>query len=158
MELKDLMTAFGKAFGVSDLKPSKDGIYTVTIDEMSISFAADPDMPRLVTWGEVGVIPPEGRERLFHVLLESMFMGKATGGATFSIEAGTDTLFFHRMDSLDGLDFKAFAMTLETFVNILEKWRGILSGFGSAAADLIKDEQQVAQDMRQASFGTFMQV
>ena len=62
------------------------------------------------------------------------------------------------MDSLDVLDFAAFATMLEGFVNILEKWRGILSNFGSAAADLIADEQQTAKDMRQANFGTFMRV
>ena len=158
MELKDLMEAFGAAFGLANLKPDETGIYNVKIDDMKVSFASDPDSPRLVTWGEVGELPPEGREKLYRVLLESMYMGKATGGATFSIEEGTDKLVFHRTDPLVTLDFEAFAAMLDTFVNILEKWRGILANFSAVAADQVKSEEQAAQEMRQVSFGTFVKV
>ena len=158
MELKDLMEAFAAAFGIADLKPDDAGVYNVKIDEMKVSFVADSDLPRLVTWGEVGELPPEGREKLYRVLLESMYMGKATGGATFSIEEGTDKLVFHRTDPLDTLDFEAFAAMLDTFVNILEKWRGILANFSVVADDQVKSEEQAAQEMRQVSFGTFVKV
>lgn len=158
MELKDLMEAFATAFKIVDLKPDDTGIYNVKIDEMKVSFATDPDVPRLVTWGEVGELPPEGREKLFRVLLESMYMGKATGGATFSIEEGTDKLIFHRIDLLDTLDVESFATMLDRFVNILEKWRGILVNFSLVAADQAKAEEQGAQEMREVSFGTFMKV
>lgn len=158
MELKDLMEAFATAFKIVDLKPDDTGIYNVKIDDMKVSFATDPDVPRLVTWGEVGELPPEGREKLFRVLLESMYMGKATGGATFSIEEGTDKLIFHRIDLLDTLDVESFATMLDRFVNILEKWRGILVNFSLVAADQAKAEEQGAQEMREVSFGTFMKV
>ena len=158
MELKDLMEQFGKEFGVPDLTADETGVYTVLIDGMKVSFVADPGAPRLVTWGEVGEVPPEGREKLFRVLLESMYMGKATGGAVFSIEETTGKIVFHRMDPLDALDYEAFARMLEAFVNILEKWRGILADFRGVAADQARAEEKSAQEARQFGLGDFMQV
>ena len=158
MELKDLMEAFGAAFKIADLKPNDAGIYTVKIDEMKVSFASDPDSPRLVTWGEVGALPPEGREKLFRVLLESMYMGKATGGATFCIDPETETLSIFRSDPLPLLDLETFSAMLEKFANVLGEWRKIVADYREVASKLEKVAAADEESLRQLRMSGFMQV
>ena len=118
MELKEIMTAFAAEIGLTDLAPDEDGVYHLSIDDMTVSFAEDEG--RLLTWAEVCEPPPEGQDRLNRVLLEAMFMGRATGGAVFSIDHESGKVFLHRHDSLAGMELDGFRVMLEGFVNTLE--------------------------------------
>ena len=156
MELKEIMTAFAAEIGMTDLAPDEDGAYHLAIDDMTVSFAEDEG--RLLTWAEVCEPPPEGKDHLNRVLLEAMFMGRATGGAVFSIDHESGKVFLHRHDSLAGMELGPFKALLEAFVNVLEEWRRTIADFRAVAPEIAKAEQSSAEEARQMGLGGFMQV
>lgn len=154
MELKELMEAFAAEAGATGVEPDDAGAYHLGIDDMSVSFAAADG--RLVTWAEVGEIPPAGRERLYLTLLESAFLGAMTGGGAFSVDADTGRIFFQRLDALDALSLEGFKTMLETFVNILEDWRKIVADFRDVAPE--QERKNETEDVRELDRGGFMRV
>lgn len=158
MEFTELMRRFAEKVGIADLPVSEDGVCRVEIDGMNVSFIEVPETRQLVTWAEVGEPPPEGRERLYRVLMESMYMGKATGGSTFSIDSETGLVHLFRLDPLPLLDLDTFTPMLERFVNILEEWRKIVADYRGVASQLEKAAATEEVESRQMGVNGFMQV
>ena len=156
MELKEIMTAFAAEIGLTDLAPDEDGVYHLSIDDMTVSFAEDEG--RLLTWAEVCEPPPEGQDRLNRVLLEAMFMGRATGGAVFSIDHESGKVFLHRHDSLAGMELDGFRVMLEGFVNTLESWTHTITDFRAVAPEIAEAQRSSAEEARLMGLGGFMQV
>ena len=84
MEFLGLMEAFGMDVGIGALEPDFDRVCRVDIDGMRVSFLEMPQSGQLVTWAAVCEPPPDGREQLYQMLMEAMFMGRETGGGAFS--------------------------------------------------------------------------
>lgn len=160
MDLKEIMAAFAAESGIESLVADENGAYHLCIDEMSVSFMENPESRRLATWAEVCHVPSEGRERLYQVMMEAMFMGSATGGAMFSVEPGGATIFLQRVDSLETMDIDGFKAMLELFINVLEEWRKLAADFRDIAPELDSVQQEAAEESRQLGLGTggFMQV
>ena len=160
MELKELMEGLAAACGIDGMAANEDGIYRLMIDDMEVSFMSVEESGQLVVWAEVCEMPPEGRERLCRVLMESMFMGRATGGATFSIEPESGKVCLQRIEFLSALDVEAFNGLLEKFVNVLEEWRKIIADFRPVAEELDRKAAEDAEADRQVGMGLdgFMQV
>ena len=158
MEFEELMKGFGEKVGIKDLAPTEDGVYRFEIDDMSVSFLEVPETRQLVTWAVVGEPPLEGRERLYQVLMESMFMGKATGGSTFSIDSDSGCIHLFRLDPLTLLDLDTFMPMLERFVNVLEEWRTIVADYRGVASKLEQDAAAEVENTRQVGMGGFLQV
>ena len=157
MEFDELMAGFVGKLGIEGAKPDAAGAWHFEIDGMSVSLLEVAETGELLTWADVGEPPPEGRERLYRVLLESMFMGEGTGGASFSIAHDDGRVRLHRVDSLAGLDFDRFMANLERFVNILEEWRGILADFREAAPEQVRKMAEAAEETRAFGLGGFLQ-
>ena len=134
MDFTELMRAFGEKVGLEGLAPDGDGFCRIEIDGMSVSFMNHFESDTVVTWAEVSEPPADGVTELYRVLMESMFMGQATGGAAFSIEPESGKIFLHRVDSLKAADVDSFCAMLEKFVNVLEKWRQLIADFRPVAA------------------------
>ena len=158
MELKELMEQFKVKFEIEGVEPDEDGAYHFEIDGMSVSFLEVAETGEMLTWADVGEPPPEGHERLYRVLLEAMFMGEGTGGASFSIARDDGRVCLHRVDPLAMLDFDRFKSNLERFVNILEEWRGTLADFREAAPEQAKEEVVSVEEAGGFGLGGFMQV
>ena len=157
MEFDELMRGFAGKVGIADLTLT-DGMCQVEIDGMTVTFVEMPESRQIVTWAEVGEPPPEDREHLYKVLLESMHMGRATGGSTFSLDPETGRLQLFRLDALPILDLEAFQAMLEKFVNVLEEWRKLLGSFTAVVSEITKAEAESAEESRQLGLGGFMQV
>ena len=160
MELKEIMSAFGSEAGLPGLEADGNGIYTIGIDEMVVSFAEDRQAGRLVTFAEVGAPPPEGRERFYRLLLETMYRGTATDGATFCMPPEGDAICLQRFDPLETLDLAGFKAILESFANVLEDWRKSLADFREIAPALASAHEQDDAEARKFDLGAngFMQV
>ena len=160
MELKEIMEAFAAEAGLGDVTADGDGTYALSIDEMVVSFAEDSEAGRLVTFAEVGDTPAEGGERFYRLLLETMYRGEATGGATFSVPPDSDLICLQRFDSLKSMDLAGFKAMLESFVNVLEDWRKALADFRDVFPALNGVKEREADGVRQAGLGTegFLQV
>ena len=153
MELKKLIDGFGAANGIIGLRPDEDGVYSMSVDDMVVSVMEVAEGGRLVIWSVVGELPPEGRERLYRVMLEAMFAGQATGGCVFSIAPETGTVVLQRSEFLAAIDDTVFAGLLETFVNALEDWRKFVAGFRDATPELEAAQRQGDDELRRLGLG-----
>ena len=153
MGLREIMEAFAAEAGLKDIAADGDGIYLLSIDGMLVSFAEDRAARRLVTFAEVGALPAEGRERLYRLLLEAMYRGGTTGGATFSVPPDSDMICLQRFDGLENMNLAGFKAMLESFVNILEGWRQALADFPSVARRMERDAHEVPEASHDATLG-----
>ena len=158
MEFKELIGQFAREVGITDAVTDEAGAFRFAIDDMTVSFEANETVGELATYAQVGELPPEGREQLYRLMMEAMFRGEGTDGATLSIAHDSDTVYLHRYDSLAVLDLERFKSILERFVNALEEWRKMLVDFRAvipaverAVADGEKERQELGR-------GEFMQV
>ena len=158
MEFDELMKGFAAKAGVTNFAPDADGVYQVEIDDMGVAFAEVAETRQLLTWADVGEPPPDGRERLYSVLLEATNLGKATGGATFSLDPETGRVRLFRLDPLPFLDQETFVATLEKFVNVLERWRKVVADFSDSASDVVAKEESASAESRQMGMSGFLQV
>ena len=157
MEFSDLMKEFGAKVGIPDFVPDAENVCRVDIDGMSIAFLGSADGDTLVTWAEVSDPPPEGVSMLYRVLMESMFMGRGTGGSSFSVESESGKIFLHRVDPLKILDLDSFSQMLEKFVNTLELWRKMIADF-RPVAEAVKEANAEAEQVNGFGMNGFMQV
>ena len=159
MEFEDLMAAFGRELGIPELGQGRDGVCNIEVDGMSVSFMAMSRTGQLVTWADVCVAPPEGREQLYQMLMEAMFMGRATAGGSFSIDRETGNVYLHRFDTLQTLDLDSFKAMLEKFVNVLEEWRQRIADFRpDATVSTVLSDQPGGNMPGGFGLGGFLQV
>lgn len=136
-EIHELMADFVAKLNVGDAKPDADGVYHFEIDGMPVSIMEVAELRQLVVLGDLGDLPPVGgRERLYRTMLEAMFMGEGTCGSTFSIDRKSGRVILQRVLPLIALDPDVFMAEIERFVNILEKWRGLIADFREVSPDL----------------------
>ena len=79
MELKELMTAFAETLGIEGIEV-KDGICSMTIDDIPMEFTESPDGLAVVGAAVVGEPPPDKREAFYEMLLQAntQLYGSAT--------------------------------------------------------------------------------
>ena len=133
MDVEELMGGLAEIVGCGAIVPDENGVYRLDIDDMLVSFAEQKATGELLTMAEVGVPPPEGRERLYRALLEAAFLGEGTGGAAFSVDPESESVCLHRADRLADMDLERFRSGIERFVNVLESWRNLLADFSEVA-------------------------
>ena len=152
------MGQFTAASGITDAVADETGAFHFAIDDMTVSFEADEASGELATYALVGELPPEGREQLYRLMMEAMFRGEGTDGATLSIAHDSDKVYLHRIDPLAVLDLESFKSILERFVNVLEEWRKQLDNF-CAVIPAVEHAVAVAEEeRRELGRGEFMQV
>lgn len=158
MEFDALMQGVAAKVGLTGFQPGDDGVYAVEIDGMVVRFVEDAEARQIVTLAEVGESPAEGRERLYRVLLEAAYMGQATGGANFAVDSETGNIQLSRTDPLPLMDVESFMAKMDRFVNVLERWRGLLDNFSEVAPQIAKTEAAADEEARQFGSSGFLQV
>lgn len=158
MEFTELMKAFGASFGLDDFKSAEDGSWKIEIRGMRVAFTELADPARIRMRAQVCELPAKGRETLLRTMLESMFMGQATGGASFSVDEGSDDVYLEQTESLATLDPGAFEASLERFANVLSQWRGIVARFEPVAGEKEEAGRSAAEEMRQAESAGFLRI
>lgn len=153
MELREIMAAFAAESGMETLVPDENGLYSISVDDMVVSFSERRDEGQLVTMAEVCEPPPETRDRLYRILMEAMHLGNATGGAMFSVAPDSEMICLQRFDALAALDLEGFKTMLGEFVNVLEEWRGIVAAFRDVAPALDAAHERSDAERRQFGFG-----
>lgn len=155
MKLAALMEEFAEEAGVEPFVTDGNGVFNIEIDAMPVAVWESGD-GHVVLQSPVGEPPPAalaGRERLYRVLLESMFHGEGTGGATLSIEKSSGLVFLHKVENGLALDYGGFKAFLESFVSALGQWRGVLVEFRPVAERMERDMQETSEASRNAILG-----
>ena len=135
MEYRTLISRFAAGLGVADVAFDEENVMRLQADDMTFAFMEIPERNALLMWSEVATPPPEKLEDLYRLLLEASFMGRATEGAAFSVDKGV--VYLHRVDPFVDLDVERLSQIFEGFVNLVEKWKGVIEAFRAddSAAD-----------------------
>lgn len=127
MEYRELLTSFTESLGIKDASVDDEGVMRLKADSIELGFTEVSETGSLVMWSPLAEPPPEGADQLYALMMDAMFMGQGTRGATFSRNEGK--IYLHRSESLAILDLSTFAVIVEGFLNTAEEWKKIIEGF-----------------------------
>ena len=154
MEYRSLITEFAASLGIDEMAFDDDGVARLAADDMVLAFMEIPERDELLIWSKVATPPPGELEKLYKMLLEASFMGRATHGACFSLEEGD--IHLHRIDALVTLDVASLTTIVEDFLNLVETYRNIVEAYRPDDSD--KPEEQPDGSGREFGSLGFMQV
>ena len=148
MELNELMTAFAERLGIEGIEV-KDGICSMTIDDIPMDFTETPDGLAVVGVAVVGEPPPEKREAFYEMLLEANTQLYGTKGIALGKSPDTGEIMLIGGLPFKGLELEEFCKALDEFVSKAEEWRETVENFRPAA------EEAAVRDEEAAQFGRF---
>lgn len=154
MEYKELLTEFGKACGLDDMRFDDENVTVIQADDIQLSFMEVPATRRLAMFADVAEKPHDGCERLYETLLEAQHLGMATGGAIFSISPN-GTISLYRQDPLVDLDVALLSKIVEDFLNLIDRWRELIAAYRPDVS--LERDKTPAEDFALGS-SDFMQV
>ena len=128
MEYNELIEKLAATLGVEGLE-QEDGVAVLNVDGMHIAFLHEENKDELLIFATVGMPPPEAEDRFANILLQANHLFHATGGAAFAQNPETREYTLVRALPLGSLDGESLAAALDSFVNTLEKWIGLLADF-----------------------------
>ena len=132
MEFSELINGFAERFGIADLDAG-DGSAVLEIDGMEITIVADDSNHAVVVAGSIGDPPPENAAAFADLLLQTNHELLGTEGCGFAQNRANGAYVLILRLLYDGLDLDVFCAMLDSFVNKVETWRGLLSDFRPAA-------------------------
>ena len=141
MELEQLMSAFAETLGIEGIEV-KDGICSMTIDDIPMEFTESPGGEAVVGAAVVGEPPPEKREAFYEMLLEANTQLYGTQGIALGKSPDTGEVMLIGGLPFKGLEVKEFCKCLDEFVSKAEEWRDTVENFRPAAEEAaIRDEE-----------------
>lgn len=133
MDSFKLIENFGERLGMA-LERNPDGAYLFEIDDRAFSIHDIAECDRIILCGDLGHPPPGSTEKLCTALLEAQHMLKGTAGATFSIVPETGNFSLCKVLVPAVLDNDAFFREVESFIDTLHSWAGIIGDFRAEEA------------------------
>ena len=150
MELKELMSAFAETLGIDGIEV-KDGICSMTIDDIPMEFTESPGGEAVVGVAVIGEPPPDKREAFYEMLLQANTQLYGTQGIALGISPDTGEVILIGGLPFKGLGLKEFCKDLDNFINKAEEWRETVENFRPAAEEAAVRDEEAAQFSR---FGT----
>ena len=147
MELKELMSAFAEQLGIEGIEV-KDGICSMTIDDIPMEFTESPDGLAVVGVAVVGEPPPDKREAFYEMLLEATTQLYGTQGIALGKLPDTGEIALIGGLPFKDLEIKEFCKLLDAFVSKAEEWREVLENFRPAAEEAAVRDEEDAQFRR----------
>lgn len=134
MENFELIKNFAGRLGI-ELEKSDDGTYHFNIDDRIFTILDLEECSRIVLVGDLGLPPPENKEKLYESLLEAQHMFASTAGATFSRDPKTGNLTLCKSLVPAVLDDDGFFADAENFINSLHLWADIIRDYRTTTVD-----------------------
>ena len=147
MELENLMSAFAEKLGIEGVEV-KDGICSMTIDDIPMDFTETPDGLAVVGVAVVGEPPPDKREAFYEMLLEANTQLYGTKGIALGKSPDTGEIMLIGGLPFKDLEIKEFCKCLDEFVSKAEEWRETVENFRPAAEEAAIRDEEAAQFRR----------
>ena len=116
MELNELMTTFAETLGIEGIEV-KEGICSMTIDDIPMDFTESPDGLAVVGAAVIGEPPPEKREEFYEMLLRANTQLYGTQGIALGESPDTGEIILIGGLPFKGLEIKEFCKDLDEFVS-----------------------------------------
>lgn len=129
MNIPDALAELGHLLGLGPVALNEDGAARIVFDDhLDVDFVEDDEeADSLHLVGQVCEVAPEVAPGFLRQLLHAHFLGQGTGGGTFSIGPDGDAIHLGRKLDVGPMEFSEFGNQVETFVNYLEAWRGMVA-------------------------------
>ena len=147
MELEELMSAFAERLGIEGIEV-KDGVCSMTIDDIPMDFTETPDGLAVVGAAVIGEPPPDKPEAFYKMLLEANTQLYGTQGIALGISPDSGEIILLGGLPFKGLELKEFCKDLDEFVSKAEEWRETLDNFRPAAEEAAVRDEEAAQFSR----------
>ena len=147
MELNELMSAFAEKLGIEGIEV-KDGICSLTIDDIPMDFTESPDGLAVVGAAVIGEPPPEKREEFYEMLLQANTQLYGTQGIALGKSPDTGEIMLIGGLPFKGLELQEFCKDLDEFVSKAEEWRETVENFRPAAEEAAVRDEEEAQFRR----------
>ena len=147
MELENLMSAFAEKLGIEGIEV-KEGICSMTIDDIPMDFTESPDGLAVVGAAVIGEPPPEKREEFYEMLLQANTQLYGTQGIALGISPDTGEIILIGGLPFKGLELQEFCKDLDEFVSKAEEWRETVENFRPAAEEAAVRDEEEAQFRR----------
>ena len=147
MELNELMSAFAETLGIEGIEV-KDGICSMTIDDIPMEFTESPGGEAVVGVAVIGEPPPEKREAFYEMLLEANTQVYGTLGVALSKLPDTGEIALIGGLPFKDLEVKEFCKSLDEFVSKAEEWRETVENFRPAAEEAAIRDEEAAQFLK----------
>ena len=144
MELKELMSAFAETLGIDGIEV-KDGICSMTIDDIPMEFTESPGGEAVIGVAVIGEPPPEKREAFYEMLLEANTQLYGTKGIALGKSPDTGEIMLIGGLPFKGLELQEFCKDLDEFVSKAEEWRETVENFRPAAEEAAVRDEEAAQ-------------
>ena len=125
MNISDALQELGSHIGLPNLELDPQGSASVVFgDEIVISMSSADEGRTLWLNAAIGGVSAEGAdEDLLKMALQASLLGSATDGAHFTFDPADGQLTLERSLAMDVLDFTAFLISVENFVNQAGHWQ-----------------------------------
>ena len=147
MELNELMSAFAETLGIDGIEV-KDGICSMTIDDIPMEFTESPGGEAVIGVAVIGEPPPDKREAFYEMLLEANTQLYGTKGIAMGKSPDTGEIMLIGGLPFKGLELKEFCKALDEFVSKAEEWREALENFRPAAEEAAVRDEEAAEFRR----------
>ena len=144
MELENLMSAFAEKLGIEGIEV-KDGICSMTIDDIPMEFTESPGGEAVVGAAAIGEPPPDKREAFYEMLLKANTQLYGTQGIALGKSPDTGEIILIGGLPFKGLELKDFCKDLDEFVSKAEEWRETVEDFRPAAEEAATRDEEAAQ-------------
>ena len=134
MELNELMSSFAEKLGIEGIEV-KDGICSMTIDDIPMEFTESPGGEAVVGAAVIGEPPPEKREAFYEMLLQANTQLYGTQGIALGKSPDTGEIILIGGLPFKGLELQEFCKDLDEFVSKAEEWRETVENFRPAAEE-----------------------
>ncbi len=141
MKYEDIIPGLAEKIGVEGLEPG-DGVCSLEIDGMLITFAKVADGEGILMNATVGEPPPDGSDAFAALLLQANHQFANVEGTMFSQDPETKLYLLERILPLDLIDADYLVMALGEFVDAVERWKNALVDFRPVMEKSFKEDAQ----------------
>jgi len=122
-EVNGLLMRLSHSLRLDSLSLDEEGHCILLFDDKVIlNMELDEERSQLVVYAYLGMAPPDHRERVYELLLQSNFFWRETKGATLALDRQTQTLVLLYAFPLPLRHPETFEDELAVFVEIAEHW------------------------------------
>jgi Tir chaperone protein (CesT) family len=122
--ISDVVAAYGRILGLSDLTLDQDGQCHLQFDErLPVSLAVADGGEELVAVAAVGELGPAPPQAAMALLLDANFRGRGTRGMALGVEAETGAVALSARLRAAELSVERLEACLDRLVAVAESWR-----------------------------------
>lgn len=145
-EFKLFLEKVSMEAGLDALTPSEDGLLQLQAGDIELNMQFIPAAGKIFICTEIGFLPENAPSALYRLLLSEQVMGFHTGGGSFALVKGSDTLVYQIVSDFCPAEPASFAQLLADVLDFTEKWRGklsdLLDGQGDGESPAVTPEMQ----------------